>query len=101
MTDKTMRELVVRLANAPIEERIRIIRSMTPQELLRLDACFEAWAHESQLPPQAEGWRVWLLMAGRGFGKTRAGAEWVHGVANSRPGCGSRWSGRRSRTHAA
>jgi phage terminase large subunit-like protein len=86
MTDKTMRELVVRLANAPIEERIRIIRSMTPQELLRLDACFEAWAHESQLPPQAEGWRVWLLMAGRGFGKTRAGAEWVHGVANSRPG---------------
>jgi phage terminase large subunit-like protein len=86
MTDKTMRELIVRLANAPIEERIRIIRSMTPQELLRLDACFEAWAHESQLPPQAEGWRTWLLMAGRGFGKTRAGAEWVHEVANSRPG---------------
>jgi phage terminase large subunit-like protein len=54
--------------------------------LLRLDACFEAWAHESQLPPQTEGWRVWLLMAGRGFGKTRAGAEWVHGMAHSRPG---------------
>jgi phage terminase large subunit-like protein len=59
---------------------------MTPRELLRLDACFEAWAHESQLPPQTDGWRVWLLMAGRGFGKTRAGAEWVHGMANSRPG---------------
>jgi phage terminase large subunit-like protein len=86
MTDKTMRELIVRLAKAPLEERIRIIRSMTPQELLRLDACFEAWAHESQLPPQAEGWRTWLLMAGRGFGKTRAGAEWVHEVASSRPG---------------
>ena len=86
MIDKRMRELILKLANAPIEERIRIIRSMTPAELLRLDACFEAWAHESQLPPQAEGWRVWLLMAGRGFGKTRAGAEWVHGVASSRPG---------------
>jgi phage terminase large subunit-like protein len=31
-------------------------------------------------------WRVWLLMAGRGFGKTRAGAEWIHGLANARPG---------------
>jgi phage terminase large subunit-like protein len=81
-----MRELVLQLANASLEDRIRIIRGMTPAELLRLDACFEAWAHESQLPPQAEGWRVWLLMAGRGFGKTRAGAEWVHAVANSRPG---------------
>jgi phage terminase large subunit-like protein len=86
MTDKRMRELIIRLAKAPIEERIRIIRGMSPQELLRLDACFEAWAHVSQLPPQAEGWRTWLLMAGRGFGKTRAGAEWVHAVASSRPG---------------
>lgn len=27
--------------------------------------------------PDGSEWRVWLLMAGRGFGKTRAGAEWV------------------------
>ena len=86
MIDRATRELMLLLANSPIEERIRIIRAMSVRELLRLDACFEAWAHESQLPPQAEGWRVWLLMAGRGFGKTRAGAEWVHGVASSRPG---------------
>ena len=26
-------------------------------------------------------WRVWLMMAGRGYGKTRAGAEWVHHLA--------------------
>ena len=86
MIDRKMRELMIRLANASVEERIRIIRSMPARELLRLDACFEAWAHESQLPPRAEGWRVWLLMAGRGFGKTRAGAEWVHAIANSRAG---------------
>src|SRR5207237_5544012 len=30
----------------------------------------------SQLPPPGD-WRVWLLLAGRGFGKTRAGAEYV------------------------
>ncbi|MFC3697405.1 MAG: DNA-packaging protein [Pseudomonadota bacterium] len=31
-------------------------------------------------------WRIWLMMAGRGFGKTRAGAEWVRGIAEAQPG---------------
>src|SRR3546814_1552550 len=26
-------------------------------------------------------WRTWLILAGRGFGKTRAGAEWVRSLA--------------------
>jgi phage terminase large subunit-like protein len=34
------------------------------------------WAREAQLPPLGD-WRYWLILAGRGFGKTRAGAEWV------------------------
>ena len=34
------------------------------------------WARDNQLSP-ADPWTVWLLMAGRGFGKTRTGAEWV------------------------
>ena len=34
----------------------------------------------------ADGWRVWLMMAGRGFGKTRAGAEWIYGLGDARPG---------------
>jgi len=33
-------------------------------------------ARPNQLPPQGD-WRTWLFMAGRGAGKTRAGAEWV------------------------
>lgn len=33
-------------------------------------------ARPSQLPPPGD-WRVWLLCAGRGFGKSRSGAEWV------------------------
>ncbi|HEX4192423.1 MAG TPA: terminase family protein, partial [Stellaceae bacterium] len=40
------------------------------------------WARPSQLAPDGE-WRVWLLLAGRGFGKTRSGAEWVRGLAES------------------
>ena len=35
-----------------------------------------------QAPPPGD-WRVWLLMAGRGFGKTRTGAEWVRGIAEA------------------
>ena len=34
----------------------------------------------AQMPPDGD-WRVWLLMGGRGSGKTRAGAEWVHALA--------------------
>jgi phage terminase large subunit-like protein len=30
---------------------------------------------------------VWLLQAGRGFGKTRVGAEWVLAQARANPGC--------------
>jgi phage terminase large subunit-like protein len=40
---------------------------------------FHGWAwqaHRGQEVPAGD-WRTWLMMAGRGFGKTRAGAEWV------------------------
>ena len=42
------------------------------------DLCedWRVWARPSQLPPEGS-WRVWLLLAGRGFGKTRCGAEFV------------------------
>jgi phage terminase large subunit-like protein len=33
-----------------------------------------------QLPPEGD-WTIWAILAGRGFGKTRAGAEWVHAMA--------------------
>src|SRR6266498_3851373 len=74
------------LQNASEEDVRRIFSKMTPSDLLRLDCLFELWAHKSQLPPKGEGWRNWLMMAGRGFGKTRAGTEWIFRLANSRPG---------------
>ncbi|TDW63738.1 phage terminase large subunit-like protein [Novosphingobium sp. PhB55] len=42
------------------------------------------WARPSQIAPAGD-WRVWLVMAGRGFGKTRCGAEWVNEVAEHHP----------------
>jgi predicted phage terminase large subunit-like protein len=34
-------------------------------------------ARKEQLPPPGDDWTIWLLLSGRGFGKTRAGSEWV------------------------
>ena len=39
----------------------------------------------SQQPPDGD-WSIWAILAGRGFGKTRAGAEWVHELASTVPG---------------
>jgi phage terminase large subunit-like protein len=41
---------------------------------------WEFWARAGQLPPPSS-WRLWLVLAGRGFGKTRMGAEWVRARA--------------------
>jgi phage terminase large subunit-like protein len=35
-----------------------------------------------QVPPAGD-WTIWAILAGRGFGKTRAGAEWVHALAET------------------
>ena len=71
------------LARLTDAERARVLRLMpaTRAEALRADWRF--WARPEQLPPEGEDWRIWLLMAGRGFGKTRAGAEWVRSVAEA------------------
>jgi phage terminase large subunit-like protein len=79
------RDDVHRLARLRVEEQERLIAMMAPEELLAWDAAWEAWARDSQRPPPGEGWRTWLMLAGRGFGKTRAGAEWVNALA-TRPG---------------
>jgi len=39
----------------------------------------------AQSPPDGD-WGIWVILAGRGFGKTHAGAEWVHArAAGTRP----------------
>jgi len=74
------------LADATEEQQRRVIKGATVESLLKYDADFETWAHRNQLPPGGEGWRIWLMLAGRGFGKTRAGAEWIFRLANGKPG---------------
>lgn len=53
---------------------------MELNDRLRLTWTWEAWARPDQLPPLGD-WNLWLVKAGRGWGKTRTGAEWVRSVA--------------------
>jgi len=75
----------VLLASAPPEVREAFLNDLSEGALLALPYLFEFWALDHQLPP-AGVWRTWVIMGGRGAGKTRAGAEWVRSeVEGSRP----------------
>lgn len=54
----------------------KYLKSLSPKDLSELKFIWEFWARPKQLPPQW-AWRVWMLLCGRGWGKTRVGAEWV------------------------
>ncbi len=64
------------------------LSEFTRDELELILAHWPLWAREDQLPPTVaktdEAWRVWLILGGRGAGKTRAGAEWVTAKALGR-----------------
>src|SRR5262245_53748821 len=65
------------LALLPRAERDAFLARCTAEELAALEYDWQGfWARPNQLPPPAP-WKVWLILAGRGFGKTRAGAEQV------------------------
>jgi phage terminase large subunit-like protein len=55
----------------------------------QFDGDFAVLAHPHQEPPPAANsgspWTTWLLLGGRGAGKTRLGAEWVRALTQARP----------------
>jgi phage terminase large subunit-like protein len=64
------------------------IARLDDQALIENATAWEFLARPEQLPPEG-AWRTWLMMGGRGSGKTRAGAEWVHALASGvMPGLG-------------
>ena len=74
------------LASLTEEERNEYLNSLTPKQKAALKWYWPFWARPDQLPPSGD-WTTWLLLAGRGFGKSRCGAEWVRQVAKDFPGC--------------
>jgi len=65
-------------------DRLRLIEAMTPLECTQLYHDWSFWARPDQEPPPGD-WIIWLILAGRGAGKTRAGAEAVRSWARIYP----------------
>lgn len=57
-------------------ERERFLDGLGENALASLPWLFDFWALDHQVPPDGL-WRTWVILGGRGAGKTRAGAEWV------------------------
>jgi len=73
------------LASVSVARQNEFLESLTPAELRALPFMFEFWALPHQIAPR-EDWRSWVILGGRGAGKTRAGAEWVRAmVEGARP----------------
>ncbi|WP_372800052.1 DNA-packaging protein [Paracoccus seriniphilus] len=64
------------LASAAPREVDAFLEGLSENALMALPWLFEFWALPHQLPPEGD-WKTWVIMGGRGAGKTRAGAEWV------------------------
>ena len=71
----------------PPDKRQRFLENLTERDAIALLHNWAFWARPNQLPPSGD-WFVWLILAGRGFGKTRTGAEWVIGQAKKRGASG-------------
>src|SRR5690349_5369851 len=69
------------IASLPTSARDSFIDSLTEEELLHLIWDWPSWARDNQLPPPGD-WTHWLVLAGRGFGKTRTGGETVRTWVN-------------------
>lgn len=57
-------------------QRAATLARLSDSEALALAHDWPAWARPEQLAPPGD-WFVWLILAGRGWGKTRTGAEFV------------------------
>ena len=62
-------------------ERKNLISRLTAKQLIDLKWDWDFWARPEQRSPAGD-WRVWLILAGRGFGKTRTGAEYIRERVN-------------------
>lgn len=74
--------LVELLATLPVDQRDALIDELGVQGQRTLMYAWDCWRRPKQATPVGE-WRVWLIMAGRGFGKTRTGAEFVREQVSS------------------
>ena len=87
--DSLVSEITAELSGLPYAQRVAAFRAYQhlfdkhEDEALKLRYAWPLHARDSQLPPEGD-WDTWLILAGRGFGKTRTGAEWVRAQVEDR-----------------
>ena len=65
-----------KVAKLPQVEIDPLFSGYTHNDYASLDFDWSFWRRPEQIAPPGT-WDNWLILAGRGFGKTRTGAEWV------------------------
>jgi len=60
----------------PEAHRTEILTSLSDADIAALEYDWKFWARQNQIAPDGV-WQTWMVLAGRGFGKTEAGAHWV------------------------
>lgn len=79
--------LAEQLSNLPEAERIAFLQeTLSPDQLEYLPYDANFWLRPKQKVPDGD-WSITALVAGRGFGKTRAMTEWIRRKAVENPGC--------------
>src|SRR3954464_10414481 len=84
MSNRSVAELIALLPDSEREAALKEI-APTKQDEERLLYEWAFWARPNQLAPPGD-WFVWFIRSGRGFGKTRTGAEYV--IERARQGKG-------------
>ena len=59
------------------QEILELFESLSDEEATMLQYTWSFWARPQQLTPEFGDWLTWMILAGRGFGKTRSGAEFI------------------------
>lgn len=65
-------------------ERLSVLRGLNVAQKREFVRRWYGFENDGQREPLGD-WRIWLIQAGRGFGKTRAGSEWVSQIARDIP----------------
>jgi phage terminase large subunit-like protein len=69
--------LASQLAALPLPQQQSFLATLEPKELEALRWDWRFWGRPEQHAPAGDDWRYWLVLAGRGFGKTRTINEWL------------------------
>jgi phage terminase large subunit-like protein len=64
----------------------RLLERLSAPDIAQIETDFALLAHIHQIPPEhgndGRAWTTWLMLGGRGAGKTRTGAEWVRALVH-------------------